>query len=424
VFFFPYSTDAPIYHLPFATGAFVLSNIAIFFATTLQVLLGNMDVESIEWLILQFNQINPLQWITGSFMHADPIHLLSNMFFLWTFGLVIEGKIGTIAFATLYMVMTLIDGAIIQVPMFFLGGESGAQGASGVIFALMTIAIIWAPENEMDCFYWFLFRPGTVEVRIIALGAAFIFLQIVFLYIGGFGMSSPMLHMAGVLIGLPIGFAMLRQGLVDCEGWDIVSRTDTLRNMNLFRSEKQRAAERQNESVIENPVEVALGTAAKKNRRGVQQRAAASKPATKQRKRSQTESASATADAHPEFNRLSFVFRQAIESKNHVTAAQAYRQMQQLNLTSAVSERLLFQYATLLGSTGHQVDALHPLNLVAGRQGPLADNARLRIGLVQLRVLKDREAAIESLDMIVDSPQLKPELRKKRDAVLAEARNA
>ena len=46
--FVPYSTDAPIYHLPIATGAIILANIVIFFATTFQVMLGNVEVEQIE----------------------------------------------------------------------------------------------------------------------------------------------------------------------------------------------------------------------------------------------------------------------------------------------------------------------------------------------------------------------------------------
>ena len=425
--FLPYSTDAPIYHLPIATVAFIVSNVVIFFGTMFQVQLGNMPYENIEWLILQFNQINPIQWITGQFMHADIFHLLGNMFFLWCFGLVIEGKIGTIPFAVLYLAMTLIDGALLQIPMYFLSGESGGMGASCLIFGLMTIAIIWAPENEMDCVYWILFRPGTVEVRIVTMGVAFIFLQIVFLVLGGFTMSSEMGHMAGVVTGAPIGFAMLRQGMVDCEGWDIVSRTDTLRNMNLFRSEKQRAAEQHDTLLTDNAVELALGTAKikkqTKSKRPVHQPIA--RPANKPKKNpaasKQPEVDKAIANSHPEFNRLAFVFRQAIESKNCASADQAYLHLQKLKLTSGLGERSLYQYASLLGSKNRAVDALNPLRVVESRNGPLANHARLRIALVYLRVAKKPEMASETLRRIVDSPDLKPELKSKRDAMLAEA---
>ena len=90
----PYSTDAPIYYRPWVTGSLIVANVLIFFATTFQLMTGNVEEESIAWLILDFKTINPLQWITGAFMHGDFMHLLGNMFFLWAFGLVVEGKIG------------------------------------------------------------------------------------------------------------------------------------------------------------------------------------------------------------------------------------------------------------------------------------------------------------------------------------------
>jgi len=363
-------------------------------------------------------------------MHADIFHLLGNMFFLWCFGLVIEGKIGTIPFAVLYLAMTLIDGALLQIPMYFLSGESGAMGASCLIFGLMTIAIIWAPENAMDCVYLIFFRPGTVEVRIVTMGVAFILLQIVFLVLGGFTMSSEMGHMAGVVIGAPIGFAMLRQGMVDCEGWDIVSRTDTLRNMNLFRSEKQRAAEQHDTLLTDNAVELALGTA--KIKKQTKSKRPARQPIARPAKQSKQGPAAtkrpevdmAIAAAHPEFNRLAFVFRHAIKSKNCASADQAYLQLQKLKLGSGLGERMLYQYASLLGSKDRAVDALNPLRLVESRNGPLANHARLRIALVYLRVAKKPQMAIETLKRIVDSPELKPELKSKRDAMLAEAAKA
>ncbi len=171
----------------------------------------------------------------------------------------IEGKVGPLVFTALYFLITLIDGAMVQIPMFLLSGESGALGASGVIFGLMVIAVIWAPENEMDCFYWIVMVFGTAEIRIIALGGFFIGLQLLFLFLGGFGMSSEMLHMVGAVIGAPIGFLMLRQGMVDCEGWDVVSRNPWMQEMNLFYSAKQRAIRDKTEDTIEDPIATALG---------------------------------------------------------------------------------------------------------------------------------------------------------------------
>jgi membrane associated rhomboid family serine protease len=400
-----------------------VANIAVFIATTVQVMLGNIDEESIWWLILEFDKINPLQWITASFMHDGIMHLLGNMFFLWAFGVVIEGKIGAVAFTILYFVISLIDGAVVQIPMFFLSGESGALGASGVIFGLMMIAVIWAPENEMDCFFWIFVVFGTAEVRIIALGIAFVFMQVVFLFIGGFSMSSAMLHMIGAAIGAPIGFFMLRQDLVDCEGWDVVSRS-FLQDMDLFCSPKQRARRQGKEDVIEDPVATALGR--QPNRRKQSSAAATAKPAAKTTSRARStlpkEQSQQKAVAHPEFNRLSFVLRQSIETKSLITAEQTFHRVDQLKLTSGLSDRLLFQFATLLASNKKMVDTLRPLALIANRNGSLADEARLRIAMIQLRVLQKPESAAETLSQIVDAPDQKPETLAKRDQLLAQAK--
>ena len=47
--------------------------------------------------------IHPLQWLTNIFLHAGFFHLVGNMIFLWTFGFVVEGKLGWLPFTALYL---------------------------------------------------------------------------------------------------------------------------------------------------------------------------------------------------------------------------------------------------------------------------------------------------------------------------------
>src|SRR5579862_4155845 len=97
------------------------------------------DPHAAEPWALQFGQgLHPLQWITNNFLHADILHLVGNMFFLWGFGLVVEGKLGWWRFLLLYLTMGAIYGFIIQAVM--LGAHGAALGASGVIFGLMAIS--------------------------------------------------------------------------------------------------------------------------------------------------------------------------------------------------------------------------------------------------------------------------------------------
>lgn len=139
----PYSTNAPIYHYPVATVAFIVINALVFFTLCMGMeeksiddveyfvdgsgeRIGINDVrlklesmsetetvtymqglkpvltESNQWseeLLLQYGKgLRPWQWITSMFMHADLGHLLGNMIFLWAFGLLLEGKMGWFSF--------------------------------------------------------------------------------------------------------------------------------------------------------------------------------------------------------------------------------------------------------------------------------------------------------------------------------------
>ena len=219
---FPYGTDAPVYHPPIATIGIIVINAAMFLTTGM----GCRDYGEFDWLILEFDRINPLQWVTAAFMHASWIHLIGNMIFLWCFGLVIEGRLGWRRFSGLYLGLTLADGAVGQIPMFlFSDGVGGALGASGVVFAMIVIAMIWDPESEIHCVYvWGLWFVGSVDIPILMVGGFYVAVE--FLQIGliGWRMSTPMLHLLGAAVGIPFAIYMLQTKRVDCEGGDLLSR--------------------------------------------------------------------------------------------------------------------------------------------------------------------------------------------------------
>jgi len=220
--FLPYGTDAPVYHPPIATVGIIVINAVMFVATGM----GYSHSGEFDWLILEYDRINPLQWVTAAFMHASWGHLIGNMIFLWCFGLVIEGKLGWHRFSWLYFGLALADGAVGQVPMFFFSdGIGGALGASGVIFAMLAISMIWAPQNDIHFFYmWTFYFVGTVDIPIIVVGCFYLALQVLQLAFIGWHMSTPMLHLLGASVGIPFAIYMLQTKRVDCEGWDLLSR--------------------------------------------------------------------------------------------------------------------------------------------------------------------------------------------------------
>jgi len=225
--FVPYATDAPVYHFPWATIGMIVTNVVVFVITaSLPADAGSESFDlgsSLESLALQSDRIAPWQWLTTNFLHADLMHLLGNMLFLWSFGLIVEGKIGWQRFIALYLFIGITYGALIQFGMFCLSDEyQMVLGASAVIFGLMAIAVIWAPRNEISVFVWFVI-PRTFEVPIMYVGFFYFGLQLLHLSITRFQLSSELLHFVGLLVGAPLGIMMVKKGWVDCEGWDLFS---------------------------------------------------------------------------------------------------------------------------------------------------------------------------------------------------------
>lgn len=216
----PYGTDAPIYHLPFATIGLVAVNVIVF-------VLQFIFPDNVEPFELNFVVISPLQWLTCMFLHADIFHILGNMLFLFIFGLIVEGKVGWWRFLLIYLAIGLTASAVIQGVMYYFDPHGAMVGASCAIFGVLVVAMVWAPENEIY-FKWviiFFMRPliYTFEVPVLMTSFGFIAFNFLVAALTGFPMSTATVHLIGVVPGLLIGVFMVVFRIVDCEGYDLIS---------------------------------------------------------------------------------------------------------------------------------------------------------------------------------------------------------
>ncbi|GII55612.1 rhomboid family intramembrane serine protease [Planotetraspora thailandica] len=91
--------------------------------------------------------------ITSAFLHLQPteglfgiLHILLNMYWLWTLGRVIEQVLGKPRFAALYL-LSALGGSVLG---YLIAPDEAALGASGAIFGLATAYYIFSRRLNHD----------------------------------------------------------------------------------------------------------------------------------------------------------------------------------------------------------------------------------------------------------------------------------
>jgi len=88
--------------------------------------------------------------ITSVFLHASPVHLISNILILYLIGLPLEERIGTGKWGTIFLASG-IAGTLMYF-LFDMSSEVHLLGASGAIFGLGGALLILYPKDEIPMF--------------------------------------------------------------------------------------------------------------------------------------------------------------------------------------------------------------------------------------------------------------------------------
>ena len=239
--FFPIKTDAPSHYFPTATLVLIAVNVGVSLFTVIGTdpYLGDPEFGS---LMLQFDRIAPVQWLTCHFLHADMSQLIVNMIFLWIFGYIVEGIAGWARFLSIYFLTGILSGCIVQLLMKYSGVDGVSLGSAGIVLGLMATTILWAPKNVLIC-ATYMRSTKYVDVPIFVFTLIFAAINILFLIVRGFHqLSSELLHITGLFVGGLLGYLMIRFKLVDCQGWDYLSvYYGDENNRRLSRSERRNA---------------------------------------------------------------------------------------------------------------------------------------------------------------------------------------
>lgn len=184
---------------------------------------GRGDPEALMPYLLDFQDIQPVQWLTSAFLHGDWMHLIGNLIFLYVFGTLVEDYLGH-WFVPAYLFLAIASGALEQALCLLENREGHALGASSAIYGLIAMATLWAPRAHISTFIWWIIirRPQVYRVRVMWLAGYFMAVQLITVLLTKGEPSSEFLHACGIVAGLVLGFLCLRERWIDTDGDDVL----------------------------------------------------------------------------------------------------------------------------------------------------------------------------------------------------------
>jgi len=378
----PCTTDASLRHFPWATIALITVNTVVFFAT------GMGDEAGVVAYAVEYgNGLHPAQWITSIFMHANFAHLIGNMLFLWIFGMIVEGNLGSWKFLAVYLGLG-ISGSAIEQSMLFWFDHGRAVGASGAIFSLLGICLIWAPETEIECQWitgWFRFgfvRWAEIQITVLWMAIVYIGLNAYAAWRLSFQPSSAAAHTLGAAIGIAFGVVALKRRWVDCDGWDLFS---TMSGSYLRRNAARRV--HSGPTVID----------------------------------------ASRGDAASSGNVAAFIEQQTRDSHGPTTqtgpsALSDYENAVKSSKSGQLSEPELIHHADRLCIEGFQNEAVPLLEEYLSRFGNRADVVRLKLAEILVKTQQRPQYGLRVLSELPTEP-LKPRYEKLRQALARRAQS-
>lgn len=159
----------------------------------------------------------PLPWlpdwatlITYAFLHADWLHLLTNMLFLWVFGDNIEDALGHFRFLLFYLACAML--AALAHLVFNFTGNGPLIGASGAVAGVMGAYILLFPHVRVFVLakiVWFIPLP----VPAFWMLGFWVASQLFYALIGSNEPVAWWAHVGGFVAGIGLATVLRRRGV-------------------------------------------------------------------------------------------------------------------------------------------------------------------------------------------------------------------
>jgi membrane associated rhomboid family serine protease len=205
----PYHVDVPMRRVPWMNWVLIGLTV-VFYPLCVS---GGRFTDLGEELMLGGK--SPLGVVGHVLVHADVLHLLGNMLFLWVFGNAVCAKVGNLAYPFVYLGLGVVAGLVSH-----LLDPRPAVGASGAINGIVGMFLVWYLLNDISCWYgfWFFGAGDSGALQVSSFWMILLWLAFdVWGAIGGAGDIGYLAHLAGFAAGFALAVLLLKLKWVEME---------------------------------------------------------------------------------------------------------------------------------------------------------------------------------------------------------------
>jgi len=204
----PLHTDSPLRRTPWMNWLLIALNVGAFVAQ------GMIQSPLEQKLYLRPTHLQLYQYFSYAFLHANLMHLLGNMVFLYVFGNNVNDKLGNLGYLAFY----LAGGVMAGVGHVMTNTPVPVLGASGAVAAVTGAYMVLFPQSHITLLWWM----GTYEIPSVWFILIFFAKDVILQSAGASGVAH-MAHIWGTLFGFTISILLLAVRLLPRDQSDIVA---------------------------------------------------------------------------------------------------------------------------------------------------------------------------------------------------------
>ncbi len=167
----PIRSKNPPESLPIGTCCLIGLNLLLFLLTQDG---GEIRKDVLEQWGLKATNSDLPHMFSSMFLHANVLHILGNMWFLYLFGFAVEGRLKTFKFLMVYLAAGLCGDGLDLIYSGAFHPNVPSLGASGAVMGVMGAALYLFPHAKVSMFYGIIFRWGVADWPMWGVGLFFI----------------------------------------------------------------------------------------------------------------------------------------------------------------------------------------------------------------------------------------------------------